>query len=128
MTTKVHPILTDKATAPGGHYSQATVANGTVYVPGQLGFRPGSKDPVLCSIEEQTLNCLNSMLAIVEAAGSSKDRIVKTTVYVSDGDHWPIVNKVYAEFFGDIKPARAVVPVKDLHYGFGVEIDAIAVV
>lgn len=128
MSEKITNIETDKATLPGGHYSQATVANGFVFVSGQLGFKPGTKDyDEGASIEEQTLNCLNNTVAILEGAGSDKSKIVKTTVYISDGDYWPRVNAVYQDFFGNLKPARAIVPVKDLHYGFGVEIETVAV-
>ncbi len=123
---RMTPITTDKTRAAGGHYSQAMQAGGMIYVSGQLGFMPGVKEPIIGTIQEQTRNCLTSLEAILHAAGSSLNRVVKTTVYVSDSDHWPEVNRVYGEIFGDHKPARAIVPCKSLHYGFDVEIEAVA--
>lgn len=121
-------VLTDKAPVPGGHYSQAIIHNGVVYVAGQIPIDPSTGEKKLGPIEEQTEQVLKNLEAILIAAGSSLDLVLKVTVYVSDMEFWPAVNKVYAEFFGASKPARAIVPVKDLHYGFKMEIDAIAAV
>ena len=120
-------IETSNAPLPAGHYSQAIIANGLVFVAGQLPIKP-NKEKVLGSIEAQTLQTLENLKAIVEAAGSDLQHIVKVTVYISDIALWDGVNKVYTEFFGTHKPARAIVPVKDLHYGFQIEIDAVALV
>lgn len=120
-------IETPNAPLPAGHYSQATVVNGLVFVAGQLPIKP-NREKVLGSIEEQTLQTLENVKAIVEAAGSDLHHIAKVTVYISDISLWEGVNKVYTEFFGAHKPARAIVPVKDLHYGFLIEIEAVAVV
>lgn len=119
-------VETPNAPLPAGHYSQAIVANGFVYVAGQLPIKP-NRDKVLGSIEEQTLQTLENLKAIVEAAGSDLNHIVKVTVYISDISLWEGVNKIYTDFFGSHKPARAIVPVKDLHYGFQIEIEAVAV-
>jgi len=118
-------ILSDKATAPGGHYSQAVRHNDTVYVSGQLGFRPGSNDPVIGSLEQQVRNCLGNLSAILEEAGSALDKTLKVTIYVSDVALWPEVNRIYADVMGDHRPARTIVPCNTLHHGFQVEIDAI---
>ena len=83
-------------------------------------------DPSYLSAVEQTEQALQNLFAIVKGAGSSKDRILKTTVYVSDIGLWDRVNAVYAKMFGDHRPARAVVPTRDLHFGFQIEIEAIA--
>ncbi len=121
-------INTPKAPIPAGHYSQGTVYNGVLYVAGQVPVVPVTGEKITGSIEEQTLQVLNNLKSIVEAAGSDISRILKVTVFVSDIEYWPAVNKVYSEFFGSTKPARAIVPVKELHYGFKIEIDAIAAV
>jgi 2-iminobutanoate/2-iminopropanoate deaminase len=120
-------IQTSNAPLPAGHYSQATVANGFIFVAGQLPIKPITKEKVLGSIEEQTLQTLENVKAIVEAAGSDLNHVAKVTIYISDISLWDGVNKVYTEFFGAHKPARAIVPVKDLHYGFLIEIEAVAV-
>jgi len=121
-------IFTDKATAPGGHYSQAVRHGDTVYVSGQLGFEPGSSEPVIGSLEQQVRNCLGNLSAILEEAGSSLDKTLKVTIYVSDVALWPEVNRIYSEVMGDHRPARTIVPCNTLHHGFEVEIDAIATV
>ncbi len=120
-------IETSNAPLPAGHYAQATIANGLIFVAGQLPIKP-NWEKVLGSIEEQTLQTLENVKAIVEAAGSDLNHIAKVTIYISDISLWEGVNKVCTSFFGDHKPARAMVPVKDLHYGFLIEIEAIAVV
>jgi len=119
-------IHTPDAPDPGGHYSQAVVHGDLVFVAGMLPVAPGTGEKVLGSVEEQTEQVLKNIAAVVEAAGSSVEQILKTTVYVSDIALWGRINEVYAAFFGDHRPARAVVPTKELHFGFLVEIDAIA--
>ncbi|MFC1627661.1 RidA family protein [Gemmatimonadota bacterium] len=119
-------IHTPDAPDPGGHYSQAVVHGDLVFVAGMLPIAPGTGEKVLGSVEEQAEQVLKNIAAVVEAAGSSIDQILKMTVYVSDIALWGRINQVYADFFGDHRPARAVVPTRELHYGFLVEIDAIA--
>ncbi len=119
-------IHTPNAPTPAGHYSQATVHNGMVFVAGQVPIDPGTGEKILGSIEDQTRQVLRNLEEILKAAGSGLDHVLKTTVYVSDMELWGRVNAVYAEVFGDHKPARAVVPTRELHYGFKVEIEAIA--
>jgi len=121
-------ISTPHAPAPAGHYSQAVVHNGIVYVAGQLAVDPYTGEKRLGAIEEQTAQALRNVAAILEAAGSDLAHVLKTTVYIADISLWPRVNAVYAQFFGDHRPARAVVPTRDLHYGFLVEVEAIAAV
>ena len=120
------PIATDAATAPGGHYSQAVKIHDLIFVSGQLGFAPGSSEPIVGTVEEQTKHCLANLEQILLAAHSDLDHVIKTTIYISDVALWPLVNKVYAQAFGDHKPARAIVPCNPLHHGFDVEIEAIA--
>lgn len=122
----IHKIFTPAAPTPAGHYSQATVFNNVVYISGQLPVVPETGEKVLGPIEDQTIQILKNIKAIAEAAGSDISKIIKVTIYISDIDLWGNVNKVYSDFFGTHKPARAIVPVKDLHYGFKIEIEAVA--
>jgi reactive intermediate/imine deaminase len=119
-------VTTGDAPAAGGHYSQAIVHGGLVYVAGQLPLVPGEPQRRLASFEEQAEQVISNVIAIVEAAGSGADRIVRTTVYIADIAHWPAFNAIYARRLGDHRPARTVVPVAQLHYGFLLEMDAIA--
>ena len=119
-------IETGNAPTAAGHYSQAIVHNGVVYVAGQLPIKPGSTDRKVGSIEEQTEQTLRNVEAILQAAGSGLDRVLQMTIYVSDIELWSGVNAAYSRVMGGHKPARAVVPVKDLHYGYQIEIQAIA--
>lgn len=125
----MNSIAAADAPAPGGHYAHAMVHNGVVYVSGQLPIEPGTGRRLSdAPVEEQTERVLQNIAAILRAAGSDVDRVLKTTVYVSDIALWDRVNTVYAAFFGSHRPARAVVPTRDLHFGFLVEIEAIAAV
>ena len=119
-------IETRNAPTAAGHYSQAIVHNGLVYVAGQLPIKPGTTDRVVGSIEEQTEQTLRNVEAILQAAGSALDRVLQMTIYVSDIELWGGVNAAYARVMGAHKPARAVVPVNDLHYGYQIEIQVIA--
>ena len=121
-------IHTPYAPTPGGHYSQAIIHNGLVYVAGQLPINPVTGEKITGSIEDQTEQVIKNVEAILEAAGCGLENIIKTTVYISDIQLWNRVNDVYARFFGNHKPARAVVPVSTLHYGFQIEMEAIAAV
>jgi 2-iminobutanoate/2-iminopropanoate deaminase len=121
-------IFTSNAPAAGGHYSQAMVHENLVYVSGQLPIDPVTNEKILGSIEEQTERVIKNIAAILEAAGSGLKQVIKTTVYISDIELWGRVNQVYARLFGDHRPARAVVPTNSLHYGFQIEMDAIAAI
>jgi 2-iminobutanoate/2-iminopropanoate deaminase len=122
----IDKINTTNAPEPAGHYSQAVVCNNMVYISGQLPIVPATGERLTGPIEEQTLQVLKNIRAITEAAGSDISKIVKVTVYISDIELWGEVNKVYSAFFGMHKPARAIVPVKDLHFGCKIEMEAIA--
>ena len=121
-------VRTEAAPAPfqGAPYSQAIVAGDFVFVSGQVGMRPGETQVVGDTIEEQTEQTLANLRAILEAAGSSLDRLVKTTVFLQNLDDFPGMNEVYARHVGDAPPARATVEVAALPSGAKVEIDAIA--
>jgi 2-iminobutanoate/2-iminopropanoate deaminase len=119
-------VSTPNAPTPAGHYSQAVVYNGLVFVAGQLAIDPQTGARLTGPIEEQTEQCLKNISEILNAAGSDLSRVLKMTVYISDIELWSGVNSVYARVMGDDRPARAIVPVKELHYGFKIEIEAIA--
>ncbi|MGB5302459.1 MAG: RidA family protein [Gemmatimonadota bacterium] len=119
-------ISTPDAPPPAGHYSQAVVYGDTVYVSGQLAVNLTTGEKGVGSIEEQTRLTLRNIEQILLSAGSDLDHVIKTTAYISDVELWGGVNAAYAEVFGDHRPARAVVPSRDLHYGCLVEIEAIA--
>jgi 2-iminobutanoate/2-iminopropanoate deaminase len=123
---EIKTVLTPNAPAPGGHYSQAVVYNGLVFVSGQLSIDPRTGEKKLGSIEEQTEQVLKNVGEILKAAGSDLSRVLKMTVYVSDIGLWEAVNEVYARVLGESRPARAVIPTGRLHYGFLIEIDAVA--
>jgi 2-iminobutanoate/2-iminopropanoate deaminase len=122
---KIETVLTENAPKPAGHYSQAVVHNGLVFVAGQLAIKPNG-ERVLDSIEAQTEQAMANVAAILRAASSDLSRLLKVTVYISDIELWGAVNQVYTRLMGEHRPARAIVPVKDLHYGFQIEIEAIA--
>jgi len=121
-------VRTEAAPAPfqGAPYSQAIKSGGLVFVSGQLALRPGAHEMVGESIEEQTEQVFANLGAILEAAGSGLDRLVKTTVYLTNLDDFQGMNSVYAGKVGDTPPARATIEVSRLPSGALVEIEAIA--
>ena len=119
-------ISTPNAPAARGHYSQAVVHGDLVYVAGQLPIDPADPGGRLESFEAQARQVLANVAAILDAAGSSLDRVLKATVYITDLAHWPQFNAIYAQALGAHRPARTVVPVAGLHYGYLVEMDVIA--
>lgn len=120
-------ISTPNAPTPAGHYSQAVVYGGVVYVAGMLGRGPDTPaDADLGDAGTQTRTALANVEAVLEAAGSSLARIVRMTIFVSDVDHWGDVNDAVAEVLGDHKPARAIVPVRNFRDPYVVEIVATA--
>lgn len=121
-------IFTEKAPQPAGHYSQAIVHGDTIFVAGQLPIEPKTGEKKTGSIEEQAEQVLRNIAEILQAAGSDLSHVLKVTVYVADMSLWERLNAVYARIFGEHRPARAVVPAPNLHFGFQVEIDAIAAV
>lgn len=113
---------------PGGHYSHAVTAGGFVFVSGQLPIPPdGVRDPSLPFAKQVRITLQNVERALAAAGASLRD-VVKCTVYLTTEDHWAECNEIYAEVFGEHRPARAVVPTGPLHYGFLVEIEAMAFV
>ncbi len=119
-------INTYEAPLPAGHYSQAIVAGNMIFVSGQLPLVPFTGDKITGDIGEQTLQALNNVKSIVVAAGGDTTTIVRTTIYTTDDKNWEEINRVYADFFGPTQPARSILTVAALHYGFKVEIEAVA--
>ena len=118
-------VTTDNAPAAIGPYSQAIKANGFIFTSGQIPLTPDGK-LVEGDIHEQTRQVLTNLNAVLEAAGSSLEHIVKTTIYLTNMDDFIAVNTVYAEFFAGTYPARSTVAVKTLPKNVQIEIDAIA--
>ena len=128
MTKEV--VRTEAAPAPfqGAPYSQAIKANGFVFVSGQLSLRPGEKDLAQGDIKAQTQQVFSNLRAILEEAGSSLDRLVKTTVFLQNLDDFAGMNEIYTTHVGSTPPARSTVEVAKLPSGALVEIEAIALV
>jgi 2-iminobutanoate/2-iminopropanoate deaminase len=123
-------VRTEAAPAPfqGAPYSQAIEANGFVFVSGQLSLRPGDKELSAGDIGSQTEQVFANLRAILEAAGTSLDNLVKTTVFLQNLDDFAGMNEVYSKHVGERPPARSTVEVAKLPSGALVEIEAIAVV
>ncbi len=121
-------VCTDRAPAPyqGAPYSQAIRAGGLVFVSGQLALRPGDRELQASTITEQTERVLANLGAILEEAGSGLDRLVKTTVFLTDLGDFAGMNEVYARHVGSTPPARSTVEVSALPSGALVEIEGIA--
>ena len=120
-------IHTEKAPAALGPYSQGIEANGTLYVSGQISFVPETMTLVSDDVKAQTRQSLENVKAIVEAAGYTMQDVVKAGVFIKNMDDFAAINEVYAEYLGDVKPARACVEVARLPKDVKVEIEVIAV-
>jgi len=122
----MNPINTPNAPEPGGHYSQAMVHNGMVFISGQLPIDPVTGTRITGESEEQTIQVLKNLKSILEAANSGIDYLLKVNIYISDVSLWSKVNQIYADFIGSHRPARAIVPTRELHHGFKIEVEAVA--
>jgi 2-iminobutanoate/2-iminopropanoate deaminase len=111
---------------PAGHYTPGMVANGLVFVSGQLPTDPATGKVVPGGITAQTERALRNVELVLKAAGSGLDRVVQLTIYISDGELWGSVNQVVAQVMGSHRPSRAIIPVSPLHYGSLLEVQAIA--
>lgn len=124
MVTNVQP---PENARPGGHYSHGTVAHGFVFISGQLPITPTGEKLTQAPFAEQARQALANVEAVLKAAGSGIDRLVQVRVYIDSADNWPEFDRVYAQWAGDSRPSRAVVPTGALHYGLKVEVEAVAV-
>lgn len=120
-------IFPPDAEPPAGHYSPATAWRDLVFVSGQLPVRADGSHTADLPFDEQARQVLANLFSVLKAAGSGPERVLKATVYIVGIEHWAAFNRIYAEAFGDARPARAVVPVPALHHGYLVEVEAIAV-
>jgi len=120
-------IETAKAPKAVGPYSQGYLVNQTLYVSGQIPFNPTTNTLISENIEEQTKQCLNNILGIVEAAGMKKENIIRCGVFMVNLSDFSKMNQVYEQFFNNHKPVRAAVEVSRLPKDVLIEIDAIAV-
>jgi len=120
------PVHTDAAPAAIGPYSQAITVDGWVFCSGQIPLDPGSGEILSGDVSEQTDLVLRNLRGVLEAAGSSFDQVVKTTVFLSDMSDFAQMNEVYARHFGDHRPARAAVQAAALPRGVDVEIECVA--
>ncbi|MEE8361136.1 MAG: RidA family protein [Gemmatimonadales bacterium] len=119
-------VTTDQAPAAIGPYSQATIVGDLVFTAGQVALDPATGTVIEGGIEAQTARVLENLAAVLAAAGSSLSQVAKTTVFLTDMADFPAMNQVYAQAFGDHKPARATVAVAGLPLGVRVEIEAVA--
>ncbi len=110
-----------------GPYAQATVVGNMVYTAGQIGLDPASMQVVAGGVPEQTAQVMKNLAAVLEGAGSSLNRVAKTTVFLVDMADFTAMNEVYAKAFGDHRPARSTVAVVGLPRGVRVEIECLAV-
>ncbi|HNX67745.1 MAG TPA: Rid family detoxifying hydrolase [Bacteroidales bacterium] len=122
----INTINTYEAPLPAGHYSQAIVAGNVIFVSGQIPVAPLTGNKITGSISDQTRQTLQNVLNIIKAAGGDLTTIVKTTIFITDINNWEEINRVYADFFGSIQPARSIVQVSNLYQGAKIEIEAIA--
>jgi len=123
---KATPINPADLAQPGGHYAHGTVANGFVFVSGQLPITSAGEKLVDASFAVQVRQALENVGAVLKACGSGIDNLVQVRVYVDGLDHWSEFNRIYAEWAGNSRPSRAVVPTGQLHYGLKVEVEAVA--
>lgn len=119
-------ITTQAAAAPAGHYSQAIAHGEWVFVSGQLPVTAAGPLPTDAPFAEQARVVLTNIAQILKASGSDLSLIVKSSVYIADIDLWPQFNAIYAQMLGEHRPARSVIPVPRLHYGYQLEMDVIA--
>jgi len=127
MSAQRSIISTEKAPAAVGPYSQAVRIGDLVYTAGQIPLDPATGTMVSKNIEAQTRQVLHNVSAVLEAAGSGLDRVVKVTVFMTDLGQFAQMNAVYAEFFPDAPPARSAVEVSALPLGAMIEMEAVAV-
>jgi 2-iminobutanoate/2-iminopropanoate deaminase len=121
-------VYTSRAPKPMGQYSQAVMAHGFAFLSGQIPLDPSTGEIVKGDIPEQTTRVLDNLKAVLEACGSSMEKVVKTTVYLQSMDEFPRMNEIYGRYFPVNPPARATIEAARLPRGVRVEIDCIAVV
>lgn len=126
MGSSVQAISSDELAPPGGHYSHAVVAGGFVFVAGQLPIDARGTKLADASFAVQAEQVLANVATALRAAGSSPQQLVQVRVYITDIALWSEFNALYASWIGEHRPARAVVPVPQLHHGLKIEVEAVA--
>jgi len=123
-----HPSTVNPAglATPGGHYSHVSIANGLVFVSGQLPIEATGRKLIDEPFGVQAEQVLANLACALDGAGSAVAKLVQVRVYIDDVDHWPSFNEIYARWAGEARPARAVVPVPALHFGLKIEVEAVA--
>ncbi|WP_438765633.1 RidA family protein [Kushneria sp. TE3] len=111
---------------PGGHYSHVCMGAGQVFISGQLPIRPDGSHLNDASFEDQARQVLANVDACLACAGVDRTSLMQVRIYVTDIKNWPAFNELYADWLGDHRPARAVAGVAQLHFGFAVEVEAVA--
>lgn len=122
----IEPINVATLPTPRGHYVHAVRHAGILYVSGQLPVADDGSHRADASFEEQARQVMRNVLAVLEGAGSGPDRLLKMTIYLVDVSHWPELDAIVADILGEVRTARAVVPVPALHYGYLLEVEAMA--
>ena len=124
----IETVIADKAPQAIGPYSQAVMLGGLVFCSGQIPLNPNTGEMVQGDVGKQTHQVIANMRSILEAANTDLDHVVKTTVFLTNIQHFSEMNKIYGEYFTKVRPARSTVQVAALPGGAMVEIEAIAVV
>lgn len=123
-------IRDDNGPPPAGHYSQATLFEGLLFISGQLPVDVAAHDhtePIAAPFDVQAERALSNLLDVLTSSGGSPANLVKVTAYIVGVANWTTFNEVYGRIMGPVRPARSIVPVPELHFGYLVEVDAIAV-
>ncbi|MDP3768058.1 MAG: RidA family protein [Dehalococcoidia bacterium] len=127
MGKQVELLAPDDLARPGGHYSHTVRSGDLVFTAGQLGVRPDGSHTADLRFEDQMRQTMTNMFAALRVGDAEAANILKVTAYIVGVENWPRFNAVYGEMMGEARPARTVVPVPELHHGYLIEIDAIAV-
>src|SRR5688572_12235330 len=120
-------VMTNELAPPGGHYSHAVRFGGLVFVSGQVGIRPDGSHTAGLPFEVQALQAFDNLLTALRAAGATAADVLRVTAYIVDVERSSRFNALYAQVMGNRRPARTVVPVAQLHDGYLIAIDAVAV-
>lgn len=124
---RIEILQSPEVAEPAGHYAQGVSFGDLIFVSGQLPVGPdGSHDLASAEFDRQARQAYANLLGVLRAGGAGPADVLKVTIYIADVADWPACNQIHAEIFGASRPARAVVPTGPLHYGYRIEIDAIA--
>lgn len=126
MPNKIEVIQPESLPAPKGHYSPGVAYDNLLFISGQLPARPDQGKPPE-PFADQVRRALGNLLSVLRAAGGEPGDLLKVTAYLVGVHHWDAFNAIYAEILGNVRPARSIVPVPELHFGCLVEIEGIAV-